>query len=102
GSAINKMGGQGLWSEADGYYYDQIRLPDGRGIPIKAQTISGLIPIFAVAVADREAVAGFADFKQRMRWFAEYRPDLLHGLGDMTRSGARDPVRPPLLHTHNT
>jgi hypothetical protein len=39
GSAINKMGGQGLWSEADGYYYDQLRLPDGRCIPIKAQTI---------------------------------------------------------------
>jgi hypothetical protein len=41
GSAINKIGGQGLWSVSDGYYYDQVRLPDGRSIPIKANTISG-------------------------------------------------------------
>jgi len=99
GSAINKMGGQGLWSEADGYYYDQLRLPDGRCIPIKAQTISGLIPIFAVAVGDGEAIAQFSDFARRLRWFVRHRPELLHGLGDLTTRGLQNRVRLALVDT---
>ena len=101
GAAINKMGGRhdGLWHDEDGYYYDVLRLPDGRCFPIKAQTISGLIPIFAVAVADREAVKGFGDFTERMRWFAKYRPELLRGLGDLTRRGVQDRVRLAIVDT---
>jgi hypothetical protein len=99
GSAINKMGGQGLWSEADGYYYDQLRLPDGRCIPIKAHTISGLIPIFAVAVGDADAIANFSDFARRLRWFARHRPELLHGLGDLTVRGTQNRVRLALVDT---
>jgi hypothetical protein len=99
GAAINKMGGQGLWNADDGYYYDQLRLPDGRCIPIKAQTISGLIPIFAVAVADRESIAGFRDFNKRLRWFAKNKPELLRGLGDITLRGVQDRVRLALVDT---
>ena len=101
GAAINQVGNRqhGLWHEADGYYYDMLRLPDGRCFPIKAQTISGLIPIFAVAVADREAVASFGDFAKRLRWFAKYRPELLRGLGDMTRRGVQDRVRLAIVDT---
>ena len=82
----------GLWNDEDGYYYDVLRLPDGRCYPDPAKTISGLIPIFAVAVADREAIGGFGDFAKRLRWFAKYRPELLHGLGDMTRRGVAGPA----------
>ena len=39
-------------------------------------------------------IASFADFAKRLRWFAKYRPELLHGLGDMTQRGVRGP-RPP-------
>ena len=30
-----------LWDEEDGFFYDGLRLPDGRCMPIKATTISG-------------------------------------------------------------
>jgi len=99
GSAINKMGGQGLWNVSDGYYYDQVRLPDGRSIPIKANTISGLIPLFAVAIGDGEAIAGFSDFTRRLRWFAKHRPELLEGLGDLTQRGTGNRVRLALVDT---
>jgi hypothetical protein len=32
--------------------------------------------LFAIAVADPQALRGFKDFSQRYRWFAENRPDL--------------------------
>jgi hypothetical protein len=101
GAAMNSMSERtgGLWNEEDGYYYDVLRLPDGRCYAIKAQTISGLIPVFAVAVADREGIASFKDFSKRLRWFAKYRPELLQGLGDMTRKGVQDRVRLALVNT---
>ena len=101
GAAINSMGGRegGLWNEQDGYYYDVLRLPDGRCMPIRATTISGLIPLFAVAVADREGVASFPDFAKRLRWFTKYRPELLRGLGDMTQRGVQDRIRLALVDT---
>jgi hypothetical protein len=101
GAAINRIGEctGGLWNQEDGYYYDVLRLSDGRCYPIKAQTISGLVPVFAVAVADTEAVASFRDFVTRLRWFVEYRPELLKGLGDMTHRGMQDRVRLAIVDT---
>ena len=65
GAAINQMGGAGgLWNEEDGYYFDVLQLPDGRCFPIRAQTISGLIPIFAVAIARPRGDRGFARFRE--------------------------------------
>ena len=48
--AMNHMGGDGgsLWDEEDGFFYDNLRLPDGRRIPLKVRSLVGLIPLFAV------------------------------------------------------
>jgi hypothetical protein len=101
GHAINHEGplGNGLWNDEDGFYYDALRLPDGRRVPIRAQSISGLVPLFAVAVADREAIGSFGDFAKRLRWFAKYRPELLRGLGDMSQRGVQDRVRLAIVDT---
>ena len=47
GAAVNRMGGRegGLWHEEEGYYFDALKLPDGRDFPIKALTIAGLVPL---------------------------------------------------------
>jgi hypothetical protein len=74
-------------------------LPDGRCVPIKAQTISGLIPVFAVAVGDSDAIARFSDFARRLRWFVKHQPELLHGLGDLTTRGSQNRVRLALVDT---
>ena len=39
-----------------GFYFDVLKLPDGRSFPVNAYTIAGLIPLFAIAVADRETL----------------------------------------------
>src|SRR5262249_26560922 len=99
GSAINSMGGRegGLWHEQEGCYFDALKLDDGRSFPIRAHTIAGLIPVFAIAVADRGAFEVFPDFARRSRWFAKYEPDLLRGLADITHKGVADRARLALV-----
>ena len=60
GAAINQMAGRagGLWFEDDGFYFDALKLPDERCIPIRAHTIAGLIPVLAVAIGRRATACG--------------------------------------------
>jgi hypothetical protein len=43
--AIDAIGGgpDGLWDEIAGFYYDVLKMPDGRALPVKADTIAGLV-----------------------------------------------------------
>ncbi len=66
----------GLWDEPDQFFYDVLNLPDGTEIPIRARTMVGLVPIFAVAVLRSEHVDQLADFRDRMGWFLRHRPEL--------------------------
>ena len=102
GAAVNRVGGEdgGLWDEKEGFYFDVLKLPDGRCFRINAHTIAGLIPIFAIAVGDRDGLRAFADFGERFGWFARYRPDLLQGLADMTHRGVEDRIRLALVDSH--
>jgi hypothetical protein len=73
--AINAIGGQGLWDETDGFYYDHLVL-DGRSIPIRLRSLVGLIPLFAAEVLGDREVDRLPGFNKRMRWFLENRPEL--------------------------
>lgn len=66
----------GLWDEADGFFYDQLRLPDGSAEKMRVRSIVGLIPLFAAEVLDEAAIADNPIFKGRMDWFIANRPDL--------------------------
>jgi hypothetical protein len=48
---------QGLWDEEDGFFYDRLRLPDGRHQSIKVRSIVGVLPLLGVAVIDEKVVA---------------------------------------------
>ena len=47
---------QGLWDETDGFFYDQLRLADGRSFPVKVRSIVGVLPLLGVAAIDEEVV----------------------------------------------
>ena len=102
GAAVNRIGGRegGLWDEQEGFYFDALKLPDGRCFRIAAHTIAGLIPIFAIAIGDRDSLRVFRDFDERFRWFAKYRPELLAGLADMNHRGIEDRIRLALVDSH--
>ena len=47
---------QDLWDEADGFFYDRLRLPDGRRSPLEVRSIVGILPLLGVASVDEEVV----------------------------------------------
>ncbi|HRH87879.1 MAG TPA: glucosidase [Rubrivivax sp.] len=102
GAAVNRDGehGPGLWSEDQGYYFDLLKLPDGRSCRIDAVTIAGLIPLFAIAVGDAASFRGFKDFRERFTWFRQNRPELLGNLADLTQRGVHQRIRLALVDAH--
>ena len=77
----------GLWDEEDGFFYDVLKLPDGNQFPIKIRSMVGLIPLFAVETLEPEALDKLPDFKRRLEWFIENRPDLTKNLACMNTEG---------------
>jgi hypothetical protein len=99
GAAVNEVDSRhrGLWHDEMGFYFDSLKLSDGRRLPIAAYTIAGLIPIFAITTIDRERMRAFPGFDERYNWFAKYRPHLLKGLADLTHHGVEERVRLALV-----
>lgn len=74
--AINTVGGEGLWDETDGFYYDRIRCGDGTQRPLKVRSMVGLLPLIAVTVLEQTALDRLPGFKKRFEWFLTNRQDL--------------------------
>jgi hypothetical protein len=83
--AINTLGGNGLWDEQDGFYYDHLHV-DGRAVPLRVRSIAGLIPLFAVEVLEDEVIQRLSGFRKRMDWFRKYRGDLSKHISYMEHS----------------
>ena len=79
-SINQKCGGTGLWDAEDGFYYDTVHCPSGDLIPLKTRSFVGLIPLFAVETLEKEQLEALPDFKRRMKWFIENRPELMEHL----------------------
>lgn len=75
--AINSLGGDGLWDEEDGFYYDQLMIGDDKAIPMKIRSLVGLLPMCAVTVLKQKTIDALPGFRKRMDWFLVNRPDVL-------------------------
>jgi len=67
---------EGLWDDEDGFFYDQLRLPNNSIQKMKVRSVVGLIPLFATEILDDSDITDSPIFKSRMKWFADNRPDL--------------------------
>ncbi|TVQ45720.1 MAG: glucosidase [Gloeocapsa sp. DLM2.Bin57] len=88
-NAMNNLGPyrSDLWDETDKFYYDVLNLPDGQHIPLKIRSLVGLIPLFAVATISQERLDRLPDFKRRVMWFLENRPDLASHITCLEQKG---------------
>jgi Glycosyl hydrolase family 63 C-terminal domain len=87
--AMNSVGGNGLWDEEDGFYYDQLRC-NGTLQPLKVRSMVGLIPLMAVTILEQSTVSKLRGFSKRTRWFLENRRDLAHQISYMAPQNGPD------------
>ena len=66
------MAANGLWDPADGFFYDQLMLPDGTRVPLRVKSLVGVIPVLgALAIGQATTIPAhrlrkrFADFVAR-------------------------------------
>jgi len=65
-----------LWDEADGFYYDVLRLPDGTAVRLKVRSMVGLLPLMAVTVFPGEVFQKLPRFTERAKLFLMRHPEL--------------------------
>jgi hypothetical protein len=87
--AMNNLGSHGisLWDDEDGFYYDVLHMHGEGSWPLKVRSMVGLIPLFAVGTIEPEVLDKLPNFKKRLYWFVENRPDLTDNVSCMRTPG---------------
>ncbi|ROH97504.1 MGH1-like glycoside hydrolase domain-containing protein [Chryseobacterium daecheongense] len=77
-NSLDNMGDENfsLWDEEDEFFYDALASNDCSHMYLRLRTIVGLIPMFAVEVIDDEMIENLPNFKSRMHWVLENKPEL--------------------------
>ncbi len=73
--AMNRLGGNGLWDETDGFYYDSLHV-NGTHMPLRTRSWVGIIPLFAAEILEQDVIDRLPGFRKRMQWFLDNRADL--------------------------
>src|SRR6478735_1613830 len=77
----------GMWDEEDGFFYDVLRLPDGRAQRLKVRSMVGLLPLCAATTFEGELIAKSPELAERFRNFLDSRPELRSAIHDPLRQG---------------
>ncbi|MBV9248617.1 MAG: glucosidase [Acetobacteraceae bacterium] len=101
-AAMTNIGGEGigLWDEADEFYYDVLKLPDGAAMPLRVRSMVGLIPLCATEVLEPCVFDQLPEFAGRLRWFLNYRPDLARLVSRWAEAGSGERHLLSLLRGH--
>jgi hypothetical protein len=65
-----------LWDEHDGFFYDLLRLPDGRAARLKVRSLVGLLPLCASTVFEHD-LTKFPRLKELIALFRKRHPELV-------------------------
>ncbi|WNC59759.1 glucosidase [Thermosynechococcus sp. QS41] len=89
--AMDRIGVQKdeLWDEKDGFYYDLLRLPDGRAQRLKVRSMVGLLPLCATAIFSEELLDSLPTFRERIAAFNARHPELLANINPIDRPGVK-------------
>jgi hypothetical protein len=87
-SAMIHIGGhESMWDEADGFFYDVLRLPDGSAQRLNVRSMVGILPLCAVTTIAPDDIEHLQAVRQRFRWFLENRTELIAHIHDPRKPG---------------
>lgn len=92
--------GDGLWDEEDGFFYDELVLPDGSEEKLRVRSLVGLIPLCAVEVLDPGLADRHPGFARRLGWMLRHRPDLTQQVSHYEDRGQNSRMLLSLLRAH--
>src|SRR6516164_6568671 len=77
--AMNRIGEHEdeMWDEADGFFYDVLRLPDGSGMRLKIRSMVGLLPLCASTTFGSDLVERHPRLGELVRLFRERHPEVV-------------------------
>ena len=76
--AMDRMGADNdqMWDEEDGFFYDVLRLPDGKAMRLKVRSMVGLLPLAAVAIFEEGTLEKLPTARKNILDFMERHPEL--------------------------
>jgi hypothetical protein len=69
-----------MWDDQDGFFYDLLRMPDGKAISLKVRSMVGLLPLCASTVFAADAVTRYPKLMESMDLFRKRHPRLISHL----------------------
>jgi Mannosylglycerate hydrolase MGH1-like glycoside hydrolase domain len=91
----------GMWDEEDGFFYDVLRMPNGRAERLKVRSMVGLLPFCAVTVFEGQLQKKYPELVPRLRRFLDARPELRALIHDPARRGVQDRMLASILNEKN-
>jgi mannosylglycerate hydrolase MGH1-like protein len=77
--AMDRAGDQrdDMWDDADGFYYDVLRLPGGDAVRLKVRSLVGLLPLCASTTFEGDLAARHPKLLELIALFAKRHPEVL-------------------------
>jgi Mannosylglycerate hydrolase MGH1-like glycoside hydrolase domain len=76
-----------MWDEEDGFFYDLLRLPDGRAARLKVRSMVGLLPLCATSIIPQEFITRFPKVVEQARDFLMRDPSLIANIAPPHKPG---------------
>lgn len=87
--AMDRMGEHQdeMWDEADGFFYDVLRFPNGGATRLKVRSVVGLLPLMAVVNFENAQLEKLPNFRKHTEGFIIRHPELTHSMHLPTQPG---------------
>ena len=66
-----------MWDEEDGFFYDLLKLPDGKAMRLKVRSMVGLLPLCASTVFAADAVTKYPKLTELIQLFRKRHPEVI-------------------------
>ena len=99
--ASGMIEGSGMWDEQDGFFYDVLRLPDGKAERLRVRSMVGLLPLCAVTIFEKKIVEKYPEVGQAEHEYLTTRPELTAFIHDPVKPGYKDRLLVSILNETN-